>query len=178
MKKKKLTILQIAESVSKGVMPEGYEIGFIRMEPGVLFDDVVSGKDVKIDRDGVPVPERVEVRGECVVDLDYYRYIIWEGKDEIVEFGPVVLRTVCNTSLLRFVYVPEDREKIERWMTSYDDVMKKVDMKKADMVFGFSYEVGDVKRMFKDVLLKEVIWPDGGGEIKADMICDFFRSDI
>ena len=168
-----MTILQIAESVSKGVIPDGYEIGFIRMEPGVLFDDVVSGKDVKIDREDIPVPESVEVRCECVVDLDYYRYIIWEGKDDIVEFGPVVLRTVCHTSLLRFVYVPEDRGKIERWLASYDDVMKK-----ADMVFGFSYEIGDVKRMFKDVLLKEVIWPDGGGEIKADMICDFFRSDI
>ena len=172
-----LTLLQIAEMVARGEMPDGYEISYkMGGEPGVMFDDEVIGERIDISRDDVPVPEKVLVKGENVVNLEWYRYAAWEGKDEVVEFGPVKIETYGKITGMKFVYPCGDREKVRAWVENTMERWVDRKLSKKDVVFDMSYVLGDMKRNFFDVSGCEVNYPENdGGDIKVSLTCDHFK---
>lgn len=175
-KVRKLTLLQIAEMVARGEMPDGYEISYMGGEPGVMFDDEVSGERIDISRDDVPVPEKMLVKGETVVNLEWYRYAVWEEKNELVEFGPVSIWTYGKITGMKFVYPYGDLEKVRTWVENTMERWVDRKLTKKDVVFDMSYVFGDMKRNFFDVSVCEVNYPeDDEGDIEVGLICDYFK---
>lgn len=170
MKKEKLTMCQIARKVALGEIPEGYEIDWFREAPGEVIDDRVAGEAIEIDRDDVPVPERVIVKGRY--EVNWERYMRWDTdeEEEKVDFGKVTLFTRFVIGPVKFIYGKKDEEKLKGWLESNYDLGRTGLMKK-DLVFNVKYEYGDVKRRLMDMMFTNVNY--GEKEIEADMECEF-----
>lgn len=169
MERKKLTMYQIANSVALGVIPEGYEIDWFGEAPGEVIDDRVAGEAVEIERDDVPVPERVIVKGRYEVDVE--RYIHWDmEEEEKVDFGKVTLFTRFVLGPVKFIYGKKDEEKLRGWLESNYD-LGRIGLMKRDLVFNMKYMYGDVKRRLMDIMFTNVNY--GEKEIEANMECEF-----
>lgn len=170
---------RIANLVMNGIMPEGYEIKWwFKEAPGKVFDDVVASEYIELSRDEVPMPERIHVIGENVVDIDRYMSFM-EEDNELVDFGEVYLWTRFRLKELKFFYPAADGAKLRSWWERTYGQMIETGVKKRDVVFDVTYKRGDVVRHLYNTFMNELSFPEEkDGIIEVRLICDFVYSDF
>lgn len=170
MKKKKLTMCQIACKAARGETPEGYNVKWMGIPPGTVLEEYIVGEDVELSGD-VPHPDRVVLKGSYVVDIGRYAYSDPED-DRKMDFGPVYVFTRFVMNDFKFLYKVERKDEVEKYIMDYMDMIGRVALKK-DYVFDVKYKGGVRNGMLMNSQITGMEFPEDDGMIEMNLVCDY-----
>lgn len=134
--KKKLSyyaICLLAAQNRLDLIPDDYKIEWAcDIRPGKVLDEHIAPEDLQMNRNSFPMPDDVRISGSySVVVPDPYE----EGTEELLDFGPVLIRTKFWFDKIDFYYydsvgvmqVQEETERIINMLTNRTGYMRKED---------------------------------------------------
>lgn len=113
---RKLTYYQICNLAAQGrfdEIPSEYTIEWIGNEPCEVFDFETEGECVCFSNGNFAVPDKIHVSGVYMVDVPQPVYDEF-GNIELVEYGPVAIKTYFVLSEIKFIYT-ETESRIEAY---------------------------------------------------------------